>query len=205
MLLHFLELKSTNSAKWAGIKVKSNNNKKSACFNYVLTSEVLREISTHIDRPTAGSCPAKAFFASWVTSGISLMAKLNCRMKEKVHFLHFFEKLPTSTLQQIHGPTCNVLGLCSLKYLWNSEFPDWLRLFIFANISLTANSNVLYPAIKIVFPLSHLLHMFTHRVGPWVSPVLIKPITIQIWIAELQACDRKELISPSPANPGKVP
>lgn len=47
----------------------------------VYTSEVLREISTHIDRPTAGSCPAKAFFASWVTSGMSLIAKLNCKIK----------------------------------------------------------------------------------------------------------------------------
>jgi hypothetical protein len=42
-----------------------------------LTSEVLSEISTHIDRPTAGSCPDRAFFASWVTSGMSLIAKLN--------------------------------------------------------------------------------------------------------------------------------
>lgn len=40
-------------------------------------SEVLSEISTHIDLPTAGSCPASAFFASCVTSGMSLIAKLN--------------------------------------------------------------------------------------------------------------------------------
>lgn len=32
------------------------------CLDF--TSDVLREISTHIDRPTAGSCPARAFFAS---------------------------------------------------------------------------------------------------------------------------------------------
>lgn len=162
-------------------------------FNSVLTSEVLREISTHMDRPTAGSCPAKAFFASWVTSGISLMAKLNCRMKEMIKFLHFFEKLPNSTLWR---PIYNILGQCPLKYLWNRKFPDWLRLFIFANISLAANSSVfLDPAVKNLFLFSHLRHTFTHRVS-CVSPILIKPITY----TELQNCKllTEENSSPHP-------
>lgn len=44
------------------------------CF---FTSDVFREISTHMERPMPGSWPASAFLASWVTSGMSLMAKLN--------------------------------------------------------------------------------------------------------------------------------
>lgn len=151
-------------------------------FNSVLTSEVLREISTHMDRPTAGSCPAKAFFASWVTSGISLMAKLNCRMKEMNTCLHFFEKLPNSTLWR---PIYNILGQCPLKYLWNRKFPDWLRLFIFANISLAANSSVfLDSAVKNLFLFSHLRHTFTHRVS-CVSPILIKPIAYTVLSCKL--------------------
>lgn len=68
-----------------------------------LTSEVLREISTHIDRPTAGNCPARAFLASWVTSGISLIAKLNCKIM-RINFT--FQKLVWETYSVVpYGTT----------------------------------------------------------------------------------------------------
>lgn len=63
-------------------KAQFLQNNKTGCrflfyFIYFFTSDVFREISTHMERPMPGSWPASAFLASWVTSGMSLMAKLN--------------------------------------------------------------------------------------------------------------------------------
>lgn len=74
------EVQRRNGQKsgWAGTRVWRALSAKLKCHpGQNLTSEVLSEISTHMDLPTAGSCPASAFFASCVTSGMSLIAKLN--------------------------------------------------------------------------------------------------------------------------------
>lgn len=66
-------------------------------FTCTFTSEVFREISTHMERPTLGSCPARALLASWVTSGMSLIARVNC-IEWRKHTLETGQKFQSTTV-----------------------------------------------------------------------------------------------------------